>query len=81
VFVIMLLAGFVPLLQVTFITLLEDYLSGLTRCERSGQKLKDHWRDPYQTAYDHLIRVGHKSMTNFSVVTMRWSLVNTFLIV
>jgi hypothetical protein len=34
---ITLLAGFVPLLQVTFFALLEDYLSGLTRCERSGQ--------------------------------------------
>jgi hypothetical protein len=34
---IMLLAGFVSLLQVTSIVLLEDYLSGLTRCERSGQ--------------------------------------------
>jgi hypothetical protein len=43
---ITLLAGSVPLLQVTFITLLEDYLSGLTRCERSGQKLKDHRRNP-----------------------------------
>jgi hypothetical protein len=37
---ITLLAGFVPLLQVMFIALLEDYLSGLTRCERSGQKLQ-----------------------------------------
>jgi hypothetical protein len=34
---ITLLAGFVPLLQVTFFALLEDYLSGLTRCERSGK--------------------------------------------
>jgi hypothetical protein len=34
---IVLLAGFIPLLQVTFIALLEDYLSGLTGCERSGQ--------------------------------------------
>jgi hypothetical protein len=34
---ITLLAGFIPLLQVTFIALLEDYLSRLTRCERSGQ--------------------------------------------
>jgi hypothetical protein len=34
---ITLLAGFVPLLQVTFFALLEDYLSGLTRYERSGQ--------------------------------------------
>jgi hypothetical protein len=32
-------------------------------------------------AYDHLIRVGRKSMTNFYVITMRWSLVNTFLVV
>jgi hypothetical protein len=30
---------------------------------------------------DHLIQVGHKAMTNFSVVTIRWSLVNTFLVV
>jgi hypothetical protein len=45
---ITLLAGFVPLLQVTFFALLEDYLSGLTRCERSGQNSKDHRRDPYQ---------------------------------
>jgi hypothetical protein len=34
---IMLLAGFVPLLQVTFFALLEDLSIGLTRCERSGQ--------------------------------------------
>jgi hypothetical protein len=34
---ITLLAGFVPLLQVTFFVLLEDFISGLTRCERSGQ--------------------------------------------
>jgi hypothetical protein len=34
----MLLVGFVPLLQVTFIVLLEEFLSGLTRCKRSGQK-------------------------------------------
>jgi hypothetical protein len=46
---ITLLAGFVPLLQVTFFALLEDYLSGLTRCERSGQNSKDHRRDPYHT--------------------------------
>jgi hypothetical protein len=32
--------------------------------------------EPSQTAYDHLIRVGHKSMINFFVVTMRWSLVD-----
>jgi hypothetical protein len=34
---ITLLAGFVPLLQVTFFALLEDLSIGLTRCERSGQ--------------------------------------------
>jgi hypothetical protein len=34
---ITLLTGFVPLLQVMFFVLLEDYLSGLTHCERSGQ--------------------------------------------
>jgi hypothetical protein len=34
---IMLLAGFVPLLQVTFFALLEDLSIWLTRCERSGQ--------------------------------------------
>jgi hypothetical protein len=49
VFIITLLAGFVPLLQVTFIALLEDYLSGLTRYERSGQNSKDHPRDPYHS--------------------------------
>jgi hypothetical protein len=34
---ITLLAGFVPLLQVTFITLLEDLSIGLTHCEILGQ--------------------------------------------
>jgi hypothetical protein len=34
---ITLLAGFVPLLQVTFIALLEDLSIWFTRCERSGQ--------------------------------------------
>jgi hypothetical protein len=48
-----LLAGFVLLLQVTFFALLEDYLSGLTRCERSGQNSKDHGRDPYHVASDY----------------------------
>jgi hypothetical protein len=48
---ITLLAGFVPLLQVTFFALLEGYLSGLTRCERSGQNSKDHRRDPYHCGY------------------------------
>jgi hypothetical protein len=33
----MLLAGFIPLLQVMFIALLEDLSIGLIRCERSGQ--------------------------------------------
>jgi hypothetical protein len=52
---ITLLAGFVPLLQVTFFTLLEDYLSGLTRCERLGQNSKDHRRDPYHVASDYWV--------------------------
>jgi hypothetical protein len=52
---ITLLAGFVPLLQVTFFALLEDYLSGLTRCERSGQNFKDHWRDPYHVVSDYWV--------------------------
>jgi hypothetical protein len=43
---ITLLAGFVPLLQVTFFALLEDFYL-LTRYERSGQNSKDHRRDPY----------------------------------
>jgi hypothetical protein len=34
---ITLLAGFVPILQVTFFALLEDLSIGLTHCERSGQ--------------------------------------------
>jgi hypothetical protein len=46
---IMLRAGFVHLLQVTFIALLEDLSIGLTRCERSGQNIKDHRRDPYHS--------------------------------
>jgi hypothetical protein len=46
--IITLLAGFIPLLQVTFFALLEDYLFGLTRCERLGQNSKDHQHDPYQ---------------------------------
>jgi hypothetical protein len=33
----MLLAGFVPIFQVTFFVLLEDLSIGLTRCERSRQ--------------------------------------------
>jgi hypothetical protein len=37
---ITLLAGFVPLLQVMFIVLLEDLSIGLTHCERSGQNLR-----------------------------------------
>jgi hypothetical protein len=44
----MLLAGFVPLLQVMFIALLEDLSIGLTRYERLEQNIKDHRRDPYQ---------------------------------
>jgi hypothetical protein len=52
---ITLLAGSVPLLQVTFIALLEDYLSGLTRCERSGQKPKDHRRDPHHVVSDYWV--------------------------
>jgi hypothetical protein len=55
VFIITLLAGFVPLLQVMFIALLEDYLSGLTRCERSGQNSKDHPRDPYHVVSDYWV--------------------------
>ena len=34
-----------------------------------------------QTAYDQLVRNGHKSMTNFSKVTDKRSLVDTFLVV
>jgi hypothetical protein len=34
------------------------FLSGLTRCERSGQKLKDHWRDPYHVASDYWVAHG-----------------------
>jgi hypothetical protein len=40
---------------VTFIALLEDYLSGLTRCERSGQNSKDHRRDPYHVVSDYWV--------------------------
>jgi hypothetical protein len=58
VIIIMLLAGFVPLLQVTFFTLLEDYLSGLTRCERSGQNSKDHRLDPYHVVSDYWVAHG-----------------------
>jgi hypothetical protein len=52
---IMLLAGFVPLLQVTFIVLLEDLSIGLTHCERSGQNIKDHWRDSYHVVSDYWV--------------------------
>jgi hypothetical protein len=52
---ITLLAGFVPLLQVTFFALLEDYLSGLTRCERSGQNSKDRRRVPYHVVSDYWV--------------------------
>jgi hypothetical protein len=52
---ITLLAGFVPLLQVTFFALLGDYLSGLTRCERSGQNSEDHRRDPYHVVSDYWV--------------------------
>jgi hypothetical protein len=55
---IMLLAGFVPLLQVTFFALLEDYLSGLTRCERSGQNSEDHRRDPYHVVSAYWVAHG-----------------------
>jgi hypothetical protein len=30
---------------------IETFLSGLTRCERSGQKSKDHRHDPYHTLF------------------------------
>jgi hypothetical protein len=29
------------------------FLSGLTRCERSGQNSKDHQRDPYHVVSDY----------------------------
>jgi hypothetical protein len=50
-----LLAGFVPLLQVTFFTLLEDFISGLTRCERSGQNSEDHRCDLYHVVSDYWV--------------------------
>jgi hypothetical protein len=43
---------------VTFIALLEDYLSGLTRCERSGQNSKDRRRDPYHVVSDYWVAHG-----------------------
>jgi hypothetical protein len=43
----MLLAGFVPLLQVKFFTLLEDFYLGRLAV-KDQDKLKDHRRDPYQ---------------------------------
>jgi hypothetical protein len=52
---ITLLAGFVPLLQVTFFALLEDLSIGLTRCERSGQNSKDHRCDPYHVVLDYWV--------------------------
>jgi hypothetical protein len=55
---ITLLAGFVPLLQVMFFALLEDYLSGVTRCERSGRNSEDHRRDPYQLHYYFSYNLG-----------------------
>jgi hypothetical protein len=55
---ITLLAGFIPLLQVTLFVLLEDYLSGLTHCERSAQKLKDHRCDPYHVVSERQVDHG-----------------------
>jgi hypothetical protein len=52
---ITLLAGFVSLLQVTFIVLLEDLSIGLTRCERLGQNSEDHQRDPYHVVSDYWV--------------------------
>jgi hypothetical protein len=43
---------------VTFIALLEDYLSGLTRCERSGQNSKDRRRDPYHVVSEYWVAHG-----------------------
>jgi hypothetical protein len=54
----MLLAGFVPLLQVAFIVFLEEYLSGLTRCERSGQNSEDHPLHPYHVVSDYWVDQG-----------------------
>jgi hypothetical protein len=34
------------------------YLSRLTRCERSGQNSKDHWRDPYHVVSDYWVAHG-----------------------
>jgi hypothetical protein len=34
------------------------YLSGLTRCERSGQNSKDHRRDPYHVVSDYWVDHG-----------------------
>jgi hypothetical protein len=34
------------------------YLSGLTRCERSGQKLEDHQLDPYHVVSDYWVAHG-----------------------
>jgi hypothetical protein len=52
---IMLLAGFVPLLQVMFFALLEDLSTGLTRCERSGQNSRIPRRDPYHVVSNYWV--------------------------
>jgi hypothetical protein len=52
---ITLLAGFIPFHQVMFIALLEDLSIGLTHCERSGQNIKDHWRDSYHVVSDYWV--------------------------
>jgi len=50
---ITLLAGFVPLLQVTFFALLEGFSIRVARCERSGQTFS-----PYHVVSDYWVDHG-----------------------
>ena len=54
---ITLLAGFVPLLQVTFIVV-GRILIRITRCERSGQNHRIAGFDPYHVVSEHWVDHG-----------------------
>jgi hypothetical protein len=50
-----LLAGFVPLLQVTFFALLEDFYPGRLAVKDRDKTSKDHRRDPYHVVSDYWV--------------------------
>jgi hypothetical protein len=48
------LAGFVPLLQVTFFALLEDFYPGRLAMKDRDKNSKDRQRDPYHVVSEQL---------------------------